>query len=144
MGMLAIILIIGIMTAVVGKTWKATSRAEKEQELLWRGHQYRRAIKAYYNYGTQHGGSNTYPAELKDLLQDPRSASTRRYLRQLYKDPMTGKADWQLITDVGNRIIGVHSRSDAEPLKKGNFDLDDESFSGKEKYSEWSFMVAPQ
>jgi len=142
-GLLAVIIIIGVMTAVVGRTWRATSRIEKETELLWTGHQFRRAIKAYYNYGKDHYGSASYPAELKDLLVDPRSGGTHRYLRKIYPDPMTGKKDWGLITDVSQHIIGVHSLSEGKTLKRDNFDLEDEGFKGKEKYSEWAFIVVP-
>lgn len=143
-GLLIAMTIISIMTSVVGPSWRAASRAEKEKELLWRGHQFRNAIGLYSRgYPVPAGHPAPYPAELKDLLKDPRSAGVRRYLRQIYTDPMTGKDDWVLVLGDNGRIMGVHSASDAEPLKKDNFDLVDSEFRGKTKYSEWIFQYKP-
>ena len=36
-------------------------------------------------------------------------------------------------------MAGVHSLSDAEPIKMGNFDVEDKLFEGKTKYSDWVF-----
>jgi len=60
---------------------------------------------------------------------------------KLYLDPMTGK-EWMLIKDASQRIIGVASTSEADPIKKANFpfDLDPADFEGKKKYSEWQFI----
>ena len=142
-GLLIAMTIISIMTSVIGPSWSAASRAEKEKELLWRGHQFRNAIGRYATaYPVPAGHPTPYPAELKDLLKDPRSAGVRRYLRQIYTDPMTGKDDWVVVL-VNNKITGVHSASDAEPQKKDNFDLVDSEFRGKTKYSEWIFQYKP-
>jgi len=151
-GLLVAITIIGISTAVVGQTWKTMAKADKERQLLWVGHQYRLAIQRYYEakeLDPAHQGLKMYPAELKDLLKDPRSPGIHRYLRKIYKDPMTGKDDWafahpgQLGASL-DRISGVHSSSEAVPLKADNFDLDDSNFAGKTKYSEWVFEYPPQ
>ncbi len=155
--MLIIILIIGITSAELGRSWKLFTREEKEKELLWRGNQFRLAIKRYYN-DPRHKGK--YPTSLQDLLEDPAYLNPVRDLRKLYKDPMTGKADWALdppppppgiapntieggTVVAGQAIGGVHSISDERPLKTSNFDLDDMSFTGKTKYSEWMFDYNP-
>lgn len=54
---------------------------------------------------------------------------------------MIGK-EWKLLKDANQRIIGVASTSETEPIKKGNFalDLDPADFEGKKKYSEWQFI----
>ncbi len=154
MGMLVIILIIGISSAALGRSWKLFTREEKEKELLWRGNQFRLAIERYYN-DPRHKGK--YPTSLQDLLQDPAYLNPVRDLRKLYKDPMTGKADWALDPPpalgggtiaggtlvAGQAIGGVHSISDRRPLKKDNFDLADISFRNKTKYSEWMFDYNP-
>ena len=173
MGMLVIIMVIGITSAVVGQSWKIAAKREKEKELLWRGHQFRLAISRYYK-ARQKGqaaaggqvpvNANYYPKQLSDLVKDPASFNTVRYLRKIYTDPMTGKADWALdppppppggskitggTVESGEPIGGVHSVSDAEPLKKDNFDLEDIKFTNisgagrKARYSDWLFDYDP-
>jgi type II secretory pathway pseudopilin PulG len=144
-GLLISITIIGITMAVVGPSLKTLSRVEKERELLWEGHQFRLAIKRYYMaYEVPSAQAiRTYPSELKDLMQDPRSPGVHRYLRKIYIDPMTGKDDWVPVFDDKQHIKGVHSKSDAETLKRDNFDLADIKFQGKTKYSEWIFEYNP-
>ena len=65
---------------------------------------------------------------LEELLQDPRYPDIRRYLRKIYLDPMTGSAEWGLVTGPGGEIYGVHSLSGDEPLKKANFGLAEKAF----------------
>lgn len=140
-GLLVVIATIGIMTAVVAQYWKVTAKVEREKELLWIGGQFRQAIGRYFEAKEvpSHTGLRIYPKELKDLLADPRSIGTHRYLRKIYIDPMTGKDDWVLVMDEQNHIRGVHSKSDTETLKRDNFDEADKGFAGKTRYSEWVF-----
>lgn len=145
--LIVIITVIGIMTTVVSRSWKIAAREEKEKELLWRGSQFRQAIGRYYEAReldkAHQMAPKSYPAELKDLLQDPRSFDAHRYIRRIYTDPMTGKDDWVPVFDNAHHIMGVHSNSDAAPLKRDNFDLADADFRGKDRYSEWVFQYAP-
>jgi len=60
---------------------------EKEQLLIERGEQYRRAIQLFVRK------FNRYPTDLKEL----ENTNNIRFLRRRYKDPMTGKPDWRLI-----------------------------------------------
>ncbi len=60
---------------------------EKEQLLIERGEQYRRAIQLYVRK------FNRYPAQLSDL----ENTNNIRFLRRRYKDPMTGQDNWRLI-----------------------------------------------
>ncbi len=141
MGMLVAIVVIGITSLVVAQTWKSVSRVQKERQLIWCGHQFRNAIRGYYEYRKKlRGGAdgNYYPTELKDLLSDPGRVGGYSWLRKIYVDPMTGKDDWVLVRTTGG-VKGVHSASDAEPLRKAGFDVDDSSFTGKTRYSEWVF-----
>jgi hypothetical protein len=41
----------------------------------------------------------------------------QRYLRRIYRDPMTSKTEWGLVQSVDGRIMGVHSLSKDKPLK---------------------------
>lgn len=114
--LLGAILIIGIATAGVAQLWTTQIKREKEQELLFRLGEIRRAIVRY------RADHNRLPKELKDLLDDRTQLQTRRYLRRLYTDPMTGKADWslKLVVDRAGVVSGVedvHSTSAAKPLR---------------------------
>ncbi len=140
--LLAAIVIIGITLGSAAKYWHNISIRDKEEELLFRGEQYRLAIERYY-YGIP-GRGNQYPQSIDDLLKDSRSGGGKRHLRQKYKDPITGEDFVEDRDQLSKRIIGVHSSSDKEPLKKGNFPDQYRDFEGKSKYSEWKFQFLPQ
>ena len=61
-------------------------------------------------------------------------------MRKVYRDPITGKDDWTLIRTNDGGIIGVASSSIATPIKKRNFDIDDDLFEDKECYCDWQFV----
>lgn len=114
------------------------TRRDKEKELLAIGHQFRDAIKSYYE--TQVSGMvvREYPVKLEDLLKDDRSGRSRHHLRKIFVDPMSGKAEWGFII-ISGRIVGIHSLSKTTPIKQDGFDLDDFHFRGKQRYDEWIF-----
>lgn len=135
---LMLIMIMGIMLSMVGQSWKITIQREREEELIFRGCQIRDAITRWYT--PRPGQQAATPLrELKDLLEDPRTASKVRYLRKLYLDPVTGK-EWTVISDPNRGIIGVASTSQAKPLKIGGFPEDLKDFTEKQKYSDWKFL----
>jgi type II secretory pathway pseudopilin PulG len=138
-GVLVLVVVMGLTFAAAGQIWQTLQRREKEQELLFIGHQFQLALNRYVSH-TPPGQARRYPLDMESLLQDPRYPGVRRYLRKIYLDPMTGKAEWGLITGPAGEIYGVHSLSDAEPLKKSNFSLADRNFEGRMKYSDWVFM----
>jgi hypothetical protein len=70
------------------------SARDKEQVLIDRGNQYKRAIEVFYAVNKR------YPAELKDL----ENTNEKRYLRHRYKDPMTGSDQWRLIHTNGTTL----------------------------------------
>lgn len=59
----------------------------REQALLDRGQQYQRGIQLYFRKFKR------YPAELKAL----ENTNNIRFIRRLYKDPLTGSDEWRLI-----------------------------------------------
>ena len=63
------------------------SERDKEQLLIDRGEQYKRAILLYYN------DNKRYPAKIEDL----ENTNNHRYLRRRYVDPYTGKDEWRLV-----------------------------------------------
>jgi len=142
-GLLAILVIIGISLGVAGKYWQNVMLRDKEEELLFRGDQYRLAIERYYSAIP---GRPQYPPNIDALLQDARTQTGKRHLRQKYKDPITGEDFVAIeIKDLtGQHIIGVHSASDKTPLKQTNFPDQYPDFEGKSKYSDWQFVVSLQ
>lgn len=141
LGLLLMLAITAVGAAATGITWATVVRQEKERELLFIGDQFRQAIANYGKHTPGTGGR--YPRRLDDLLKDPRYPNTRRYLRRIYADPITGREEWGLIKNFAGEIVGVHSLSEQEPLKKANFSLADARFEGRKKYSEWQFSHLP-
>jgi len=78
-------------------------RRLREQEAIWRGNQYVRAIRLYY----QKNGK--YPSNLEDLTKA--NAAGVHFLRKAYKEPMNSSdGSWRLIyvTPTGQLIGSVH------------------------------------
>jgi type II secretory pathway pseudopilin PulG len=140
-GLLIFIALIGVALAGTGMVWHTESRRAKESELLFIGHQYRGAIARYYE--STSGLPKKYPRTIEDLLKDNRFPGARRYLRKVYVDPMTGKAEWGIVASADGGVMGVHSLSDRDALKTGNFSFADQELEGKVRYSEWMFTYAP-
>ncbi len=136
MALLAAIVIIGITLGAVARYWSNVSARDKEEELLFRGDQYRNAIESYY-YGIP--GRREYPPSIDELVKDSRSAGGKRYLRQKFKDPITGK-DFVEIKNEQMRVVGVCSASEKEPIKQANFAEADSAFEGAKKYNDWKFQ----
>jgi len=138
---LTVLFIVAILMgglALVGEVWDTWAKREKEADLLFVGNQYRKAIQRYVL-----AGKAQYPRTLDDLLKDPRQPSTQRYLRRLYPDPITGKAEWGFVKGPDGGIGGVYSLSEDKPLKVAGFKLRDASLEGAQKYSDWKFAYTP-
>lgn len=136
--------LMGIMLGMIGQSWRTMMKREKEEELIFRGMQYRNAIERWNK--PRPGQHVVTPLnDLKDLLKDPRSLANVRYLRRLYTDPITGK-EFEPVKDPGGvkGIIGVVSSSPAESLKKANFPPEFKELEGKNKYKDWQFVYRPQ
>lgn len=125
--------------AVAGVLWQTAQKREKERELLFIGKQFALAFRSYYDATPV--GQQRFPARLEDLLADTRYPNTRRHLRRIYADPITGGSKWGLITYSGG-IIGIHSLSEEAPIKTADFAADFAALAGKKKYSEWIFGIA--
>ncbi len=130
----------GLVLSEVGVLWRTQAQRERETELLFIGREFQAAIAAYYN-----SGAHQYPQEIDDLLEDKRWPEPKHFLRKLYNDPMTGAADWTLIRgDLSGGIIGVASSSKAEPIKKQEFPVEQESFKDAQCYCDWQFIYKPR
>ena len=138
---LAVLFIVAILMgglALVGEVWETSARRDKEVELLFVGHQYRRAIGLYYD--STPGSVKRYPRTLEDLVKDARQPATQRYLRRFYPDPITGKNEWGFVKAPDGGIQGVHSLSEEKPLKIAGFRVRDAGLEGAAKYGDWKFI----
>lgn len=152
------IAILTILIAAVGPSISMIMRREREEELLFRGKQYARAIVLFQKR------YNRYPGTLKELYEH-----RPRTIRKLWKDPMCDCDDWQLLylgqpdaipfsggpggprpgarTPVvtptplpfgapgeggGGPIVGVRSRIHKEALRE---------WRGQSYYDEWQFIA---
>lgn len=136
------IAVAGVMLSRAGIDWSQASQREKERELLFIGNQYRQAITLYYERTP--GAVKRYPAKLEDLLADTRYNPPQRYLRKLYRDPVTNSQQWALAMAPEGGIVGVHSLSEAPPIKATGFKYINRAFEGAAKYSDWVFAYDPQ
>jgi type II secretory pathway pseudopilin PulG len=139
-GILLAVAFIGTGLAVVGQLWSVTARRADEQELLYVGDSFRRAIASYYRAGP----ARQYPQSLDELLLDTRGPVPLRHLRKMYLDPITRQRDWEVVTLADGAIIGVASPSQGTPLKRANFEPQDAAFEGAECYCDWQFLFLPQ
>jgi hypothetical protein len=138
--MLFIVALVGVGLKAAAELWHTVQTRDKEQELLYAGAQYRKAIELYY--ANSPASAKQYPRALSQLLQDPRRQEIRRYLRRLYHDPMTPSGEWGIVKAPDGGIAGVYSRSDAKPFKTADFKPEDAEFTDAVRYSDWKF-VAP-
>jgi type II secretory pathway pseudopilin PulG len=138
---LLIVFALGGLSAMIAiDVWQVSRQREREQDMLFIGAQMTKALEHYY-YSAPAGQPRLLPSSLSDLLQDPRYQVPVRHLRRIYTDPMTGDNAW-VFERVG-RGMGVHSLSQAEPLKQAGFSSALSTFNGKKRYSEWVFVFTP-
>jgi len=98
---LAAVILIAASVAVPRMITQA--RRAKEEEAVWRGEQYVRAIRLYYHkYGK-------FPRSIEDLSNNP---ANLHFLRKEYKDPMAGgDGSWRYIyVGPGGQLLGSLTR----------------------------------
>jgi type II secretory pathway pseudopilin PulG len=140
------IVLVGLSMMGANKLWITTMQREREAELLFRGHQYRRAIASYAESGSlqpprpgQPLVKGEYPRSVEDLLKDPRTE--KRHLRTGYLDPITGGPFLAVqCPNLQDRFKGVVSSSEGQPLKHDNFPADYEQFRSAGSYRDWVFQ----
>jgi type II secretory pathway pseudopilin PulG len=86
--------IMAVLMSAALPVWSHYTKREREDELIWRGQQYARAIGLF-----QRKYANTFPPNV-DLLVE------QRFLRKKYKDPITNE-DFQLIPASGVGPVSV-------------------------------------
>jgi type II secretory pathway pseudopilin PulG len=80
--------VMSVLMSMAMPVWSHMVKREKEEELIWRGKQYARAIGLF-----QRKYANTFPPTVDILVE-------QRFLRKKYKDPITND-DFQLIPATG-------------------------------------------
>ena len=144
--------VMAILLTVALPTWRQTIQREKEEELIFRGNQYSRAISAY-----QRKYANASPQTLDVLVE-------QHYLRKKFKDPVAitedgefqplyvqtqapgtgsgsstgtqaGTAGTLASTKPSGGVIGVASKNTAQSIREYN---------GHTHYNEWQFVPLQQ
>lgn len=102
--MLFVVAVAGYGLALLGESWYSAARRELAEQTAFALDAYARAL-ASYRLATPDGASYR-PRRLADLLEDRRSGSLRRHLRQLYPNPASRGQDWVIRVD-GLGIVAV-------------------------------------
>src|SRR6202140_3821092 len=88
--LLTLLLVMALMMIFAGAIVPSITfdiKRDREEEMIHRGVQYSRAIRAYYKkFGR-------YPTKLEDL----ESTNNQRFLRKRYKDPINKNQDFRLL-----------------------------------------------
>ena len=77
--------VMSIMMSMALPVWSQAAKREREAELVFRGEQYARAVELY-----QRRFAGAFPPDFETLVE-------QRFLRRLYKDPMTDDGVFQPI-----------------------------------------------
>ena len=91
--MIATLMLVAL-TAALPSIYQEGQR-EREEELIFRGNEYARAIALFYRQFRR------YPVSINDLL----STNGFRFLRRPYRDPMTRQGKWRFIHAGANGAI---------------------------------------
>jgi len=83
--LLVTLAVMGVILGMAMPVWRTVVQREKEEELIFRGRQYARAIQLY-----QRKFAAAYPASV-DLLVE------QRFLRKKYTDPMTKSGEFEIV-----------------------------------------------
>jgi type II secretory pathway pseudopilin PulG len=95
--LLVALAVMAVMMSVALPVWRHDAQREKEEELIFRGQQYVRAIRLFQQK------TNTLPTRVDDLVQ-------QHFLRKRYKDPIT-KDDFEWISAANPNPGGVQGSS---------------------------------
>lgn len=87
-GLLATLAVMGVLMSVALPAWRQAAQREREEELIFRGKQYVRAIALF-----QRRYANAYPPNFDVLVE-------QGFLRKKYKDPMTEDGEFQVLYQV--------------------------------------------
>ncbi|HEY9068490.1 MAG TPA: type II secretion system protein [Burkholderiaceae bacterium] len=138
--LLIAIAVLGITSAAAVSLGSQISRRDAETQLLAIGAEFERALRSYRS--VRGNVASMGPRSLEDLLKDPSRPALTRHLRQIYADPMTGKAEWGIKRAPDGTISGIYSLAAGEPIKRSGFDERHAGFSDARAYADWTFTDA--
>jgi type II secretory pathway pseudopilin PulG len=141
LAVLAAVAILGAVGATFVQYWSESVRREREREWHRIGSLYVAAIERYYEASPV--PERSYPRALEDLLADPRFVGTRRHLRALYGDPVSGGAAWAVVPASDGGIMGVRSTSLRVPLRSRVYSGQFSGQNGANAYSDVVFAYRP-
>lgn len=81
-----LITIVSLVLAMAVQPVQTANQRVKERELIYRGEHLAEGLRRFY------ADNGRFPFELEELLD-----SDRRYVRRLYRDPMTNQGEWTLV-----------------------------------------------
>lgn len=123
--------------SVVAARWTDEAQRERELELLRVGNEIAGALAAYAKDSA--GSTRSHPQELDALLEDRRAFGTKRYLRRIEPDPMTGKSEWGVIRAEDGGVAGVFSRGEGRPFLRVPRALSYVDLPVADRYADWKF-----
>lgn len=130
------IVLIGVATSAAAKQWKVMVTRELEVDLLAKGIEIQQALALYS--ATMKAGrvipGEIYPQTLADLTRPPKP-----FLRKVYLDPIT-HGEWEYLRAPTGGIMGIRSKSKAEPFRKREFPMAVRHFDGRKSYHDWVFQ----
>ena len=117
--MMALTILLISLTTALPDIYTANQR-EREEELIFRGNEYARAIMLYRRQ------FNRFPSTVDDLVK---KTNGYRFLRHAYKDPMTKSGKWRFIhASAGGAVLDSKTLPSAQPtnpLKNSNSGKED-------------------
>ena len=103
--------IMSVALSVALPTWSTLAKREREEELIFRGQQYARAVTLF-----QRRYANAFPPSFDVLVE-------QKFLRKKYKDPMTEDGEFQPVlvgqTLPGQAPAGQQGNGAAQPGRAG-------------------------
>ncbi|MCR5881883.1 type II secretion system protein [Rhizobacter sp. J219] len=136
LGVLFIVALLALTAGMASAVWATVQQREHERQLAFAGRQIQQAIERYR--AQAQGSDARFPLELRHLVRDPRVPGVRRFLRQVYVDPMTDQPEWGLVRLADGGIVGVHSLS---PRKSLGRPPELPGVTAGATYQEWRFIA---
>ena len=92
LGVTIILVIMGLFMGLAAPVWQHVMKREREEELLWRGRQYVRAIELY-----QRKFPGAFPPNIDILVE-------QKFLRKAYTDPMVKDGEWKVLRQLSPEV----------------------------------------
>jgi type II secretory pathway pseudopilin PulG len=107
--LLVALAVIGLIVGMAMPVWRTVMQREREEELIFRGRQYARAIQLF-----QRKYANAYPPNVDVLVE-------QRFLRKKYKDPVNKDGDFEIVyqATLAQRTAAQSGRGGASPSAPG-------------------------